>query len=66
MKRKLSPKRLDILELLAEGFDSKQIADKLGNSPSTINVTRQQMIQIFGARNTTHMVAMAIRNGIIK
>ncbi|MDF7798672.1 response regulator transcription factor [Pontiellaceae bacterium B1224] len=62
---KLTEREREVLQLLAEGDSSKEIADKLCLSLPTIHTHRQHMMQKLGARGVADLVRYAIREGII-
>jgi DNA-binding NarL/FixJ family response regulator len=57
---------IQLLRLIAAGFTSKQIADKLYLSTEAIHSRRQELIYKSGARNTMELVMDAFRQGVIK
>jgi DNA-binding CsgD family transcriptional regulator len=61
----LSKRELEIVKLMAEGYSSKHIADKLFISFHTVNTHRQKMIEKTGTRNTGGLVQFASFNGLI-
>lgn len=61
------PRRiLEVVGMLAEGQTAKEIARALGISPNTVNSYVQTARDITGAKNTTAMVACAMRRGWIQ
>ena len=61
----LTDREKEILKLIAEGFTSQEIGEKLFLSHYTIENHRKNMIQKMGLKNTTVLVKYAIENGII-
>nr|WP_319776141.1 response regulator transcription factor [uncultured Sphaerochaeta sp.] len=61
----LTEREKEILKLIAEGYTSNEIGDKLFLSHYTIENHRKNMIQKFGLKNTTALVKYAIEEGII-
>ncbi|WP_320785084.1 response regulator transcription factor [Streptomyces sp. CRN 30] len=61
----LSQREVDVLQLLAEGMDTVEIANKLSYSERLIKSVIQAVIKRLGLRNRTHAVAYAIRMGIL-
>ena len=59
------PRQLQILELLAEGMTSQEIADELGNAPSTVKTLVDKMLAKTNLPTRTALVAWAIREGVI-
>lgn len=54
-------KEKQIIILLAEGYNSKEIAKKLENSKTTIDTIRMNMLRKFRAKNVAHLVAKSFR-----
>ena len=61
----LSAREKEILRLIAEDFDTNQIAAQLFISNSTVGNHRSNMIERLGARDTTALVQLAKMMGII-
>ncbi|QCR21489.1 LuxR C-terminal-related transcriptional regulator [Pontibacter sp. SGAir0037] len=61
----LSKRELEIVKLVAEGYSSKIIAEKLFISFNTVNTHRQKIIEKTHTRNTGGLVQFAISNGLI-
>ncbi|MEV0431273.1 response regulator transcription factor [Micromonospora sp. NPDC050495] len=61
----LRDREIEILRLLADGFDTADIATKLSYSPRTIKNTLHDITNRFHLRNRCHAVAYALRNGLI-
>ena len=55
----VTPKEKVILELLAEGMSSKQIAGRLAISFHTVESHRKSLRIKFGARNVTEVITKA-------
>ena len=62
---KLSFREQEILQLLARGLISKQIADQLFISVNTVNTHRQRIIEKLSVSNTAEAVQYAGRLGLI-
>lgn len=63
--KKLSPREIDALSLLAVGYSRSQAADSLSISEHTLRVYIESARHKLGASNTTHAVAKAIAAGQI-
>jgi DNA-binding CsgD family transcriptional regulator len=61
----LTVREKEILKLVAEDFDTKEIADRLFISTATVGNHRSNMIERLGARDTTALVQLAKMAGII-
>jgi DNA-binding CsgD family transcriptional regulator len=62
MASTLSPRQLEILDLVAEGRTSKEIASALGISESTVNWHLANVFAKLGASSRAEAVALAIRS----
>jgi DNA-binding NarL/FixJ family response regulator len=56
---------LDILRLAAQGFTSRQIAQRLGRSKAAVDVAATTAAGRLGAHSRTHAVAIAVGAGLI-
>ncbi|MEV0428248.1 response regulator transcription factor [Micromonospora sp. NPDC050495] len=61
----LRDREIEVLRLLADGFDTADIAAKLSYSPRTIKTILHDITNRFHLRNRCHAVAYALRNGLI-
>jgi len=61
----LSEREREVLQLVAEGKSSKEIADVLSISPATVETHRAHLLQKLGLRNTAEVVRYAARRGIV-
>jgi two-component system, NarL family, response regulator NreC len=61
----LSEREREVLQLVAEGKSSKEIADVLTISPATVETHRTHVLQKLGLRNTAEVVRFAARRGIV-
>jgi DNA-binding CsgD family transcriptional regulator len=61
----LTPRELEILQLIADGNSEKGISDKLFLSPQTVKTHRKNMLQKTDAKNSVDLVRMGIANGWI-
>lgn len=59
----LTPREKDVLHLLAEGFNTKEISEKLFISINTIETHRKNMLFKTGLRNVAHLIKWAFENG---
>ncbi|WP_406484855.1 response regulator transcription factor [Streptomyces sp. NBC_01563] len=61
----LAPRELDVLRLVAEGYDTAEIAVKLSFSERTIKNVLHSVMTRLQLRNRSHAVAYAMRHGLI-
>lgn len=61
----LSKREREVMKLVAEGYSSKQIADRLCISFHTVSTHRRNMIEKTGSKNTGELVHHALRCGAI-
>lgn len=61
----LSDREVQVLRLVADGFDTHQIARELCYSDRTVKVILHDIISRFQLRNRSHAVAYALREGLI-
>lgn len=62
---KLTEKEAEVLRLICNGFVNKEIAAKLFVSPRTIENYRTKLIDKTGAKNTSNLIMLAIKNKLI-
>lgn len=60
----LTPKEKEVLQLIAEGCSSKQIAKAFNLSLNTIHVHRNNIMRKLGIHKQTELVRFAIKEGI--
>jgi DNA-binding NarL/FixJ family response regulator len=61
----LSDRETDVLRLVAEGFDTREIATKLNYSERTVKNVLHGMMLRLNLRNRAHAVAYAAREGFL-
>ncbi len=61
----LTPRELEILKLVAEGFTNQEIADQLTLSIKTVQAHRANVMEKLDLRDVTHLVRFALRYGLI-
>jgi len=62
---RLTPRQREILQLVAEGNTTKQIASMLNISIKTVETHRRHIMDAIDERDVTGMVRFAIRMGMI-
>jgi len=65
-KMEFTPQEICIIELCKENLLGKEIAERLGISPRTVEKHKTNMYKRFGFKKTSEMVQYAIKKGIIK
>ena len=66
LKRPLTPREAEVLQLVAEGFANKQIAGELGISIKTVEKHRQQLMDKLDVHETAGLTRYAIATGVIE
>ncbi len=61
----LTPRELEILQLIVNGNSNKEIADHLDLSANTVAVHRANIMETLGIHKTAELVVYAIRNGLV-
>jgi DNA-binding NarL/FixJ family response regulator len=61
----LTPREIEVLELLAEGLSNKAIATELGVSDQTVKFHVASISGKLGAANRTDAVRLGVRRGLI-
>jgi DNA-binding NarL/FixJ family response regulator len=61
----LTPRELEVLQLMAKGFSNPEIASTLGRTESTMKVHVSNILQKLQATDRTEAVTVAIQRGIL-
>jgi DNA-binding NarL/FixJ family response regulator len=61
----LTPRQREILQLIAEGSSTREIAERLHVSVKTVETHRAQLMSRLGIRDVPGLVRFAIRTGVI-
>lgn len=61
----LTPRQREILQLVAEGFTSKDVAQRLGLSQKTVDTHRAQIMERLGVHDVAGLVRFALRVGLV-
>lgn len=64
-RTRLTPRELEVLQLICDGLSNKEIASKLGLSANTIAVHRAHIMNALGVHKTAELVMYALQNGLI-
>jgi len=62
----LTPRELDVLRLIRDGYRNKQIADQLSIAETTVNFHIKNLVDKLGANDRTHAVTIALRRGLLE
>jgi DNA-binding NarL/FixJ family response regulator len=61
----LTPRETEVLDLVASGKRSKEVADVLGLSARTVDKHRENLMRKLGVNDVSGLVRYAARNGLI-
>ena len=61
----LTPRELEVLQLVRDGYKNKQIANRLSISENTVNFHLKNIVEKLGANDRTHAVTIAVRRGLL-
>lgn len=61
----LTPRQREVLQLIAEGHNTKEIAARLNLSAKTVETHRAQLMERLGIHDVAGLVRYAIRAGIV-
>ncbi len=61
----LTPRELEVLQMIVEGKSNKEIASALDLSANTVAVHRANMMDTLGIHKAAELVVYAIRNGLV-
>lgn len=62
----LTPREREIVQLVAEGRSTKEVADKLGISPKTAETHRTNIMRKLNIHSVSDLVRYAIRNKLVE
>ncbi|HEY1303007.1 MAG TPA: response regulator transcription factor [Vicinamibacterales bacterium] len=63
--RRLTPRELEVLQLICDGLSNKEIAEKLELSANTVAVHRANIMNTLGVHKTAELVVYALQNGLV-
>ncbi|WP_136807976.1 response regulator [Desulfosediminicola flagellatus] len=63
--QELTKREKEILQLVVDGYTSRQMADSLGLSPRTVDHHRSNLLRKFQMKNSVDLVNFAVRNGFV-
>lgn len=61
----LSPREREVLQLIAEGISTREIADQLNLSAGTVETHRKNLLKKLNARNSAELIRMALTEGLL-
>jgi DNA-binding NarL/FixJ family response regulator len=64
--KSMSTREREILQLLAEGYNNKDVSEKLNLSVKTVETHRANIMRKMGFKNITELVLYAVRNHIVQ
>ena len=62
----LTPREVEVLQLVAGGLANKEIASKLGTASGTVKMQVQNILSKLSATDRTHAVTIALQRGILQ
>jgi DNA-binding NarL/FixJ family response regulator len=63
--KRLTPRELEVLQLICDGLSNKEIAEKLSLSANTVAVHRANIMNTLGVHKTAELVVYALQNGLV-
>ncbi|HLG55338.1 MAG TPA: response regulator transcription factor [Vicinamibacterales bacterium] len=63
--RRLTPRELEVLQLICNGLSNKEIAVTLDLSANTVAVHRANIMNTLGVHKTAELVVYAMQNGLV-
>ena len=63
--QKISPRQLEVLQLLSEGKSAKEIASILDISTKTVEFHKYKMMEQLGIKTSSELIKYAVKQGII-
>lgn len=65
VQARLTLRQREVLQLLAEGYSGKEVADKLNISPRTVEFHKYKMMEELNLSTSAELIHYAIKHGII-
>jgi len=62
----LSPREREVLRFTAEGYDARDIGERLYLSPKTVETYRRRAMEKLGLQNRAELVRYALRHGLLQ
>lgn len=64
-RARLTPRELEVLQLICDGLSNKEIAERLQLSANTVAVHRAHIMNALGVHKTAELVMYALQHGLI-
>jgi len=64
-KSRLTPREMEVLQLICKGLSNKEIAAQLNVSANTVAVHRASIMNTVGVHKTAELVMYALQNGLV-
>ncbi len=64
-EKKLTPRQIEVLQLLAEGHSMKQVGAILSLTPRTIAFHKYRIMEVLNITSTAELVQFAVRNNVV-
>ena len=64
-RHRLTPRELEVLQLICNGLSNRDVAARLGLSVNTIAVHRANIMNTLGVHKTAELVVYALQNGLV-
>jgi two-component system response regulator NreC len=61
----LTPREVEVLGLISEGYSTRDLAGVLGISELTVRTYRTHVLNRLGVHSIAHAIAVGIRQGVI-
>lgn len=63
--KKLTPRQVEVLQLLAEGRLMKEVADILGLTPRTVAFHKYRIMETLGIHSNAELIKFAVKNHVL-
>jgi DNA-binding NarL/FixJ family response regulator len=63
--KRLTPRELEVLQLICDGLSNKEIAERRELSANTVAVHRANIMNTLGVHKTAELVVYALQNGLV-
>ena len=62
----LSPREIEVTQLIADGMTDREIGEKLDISHKTVSTHRKNILRKLGLKNTALLIRYGLQHSIIK